>query len=169
MALTTDNRTTLHSTKYPLSEEKRQEITDILNALTASAIDLRLQAKQAHWNLKGPSFIGLHKLFDKVANDLNESVDDMAERTVQLGGQARGTIQSVQNDTRFEPYDVEATDQMKHVEMLTTNLGAYIGELHQATERVADGIEDPFTEDLLIEIARNLSLRLYFLESHIQG
>ncbi|MFW5697964.1 MAG: hypothetical protein ACOCX1_05360, partial [Fimbriimonadaceae bacterium] len=75
---------------------------------------------------------------------------------------------TVQKETAFDSYDSEATDQMKHVEMFTSNLGTFIGHLQTATEQVADDIGDPFTEDLLIEVARNLSLRLYFLESHLQ-
>ena len=168
MTLKTQNHTTLHKTKNPLEESKRQEITDILNVLTASAIDLRLQAKQAHWNLKGPSFIGLHKLFDKVADDINGFVDDIAERTVQLGGQARGTLQSVQSETRFDAYDADMTDEMEHVEAFTTNLGKFIEHLSASAHRIGDELGDPFTEDLMIEIGRQASERLYFLESHLR-
>ena len=77
---------------------------DLLNQQLADALDLGLQAKQAHWNVKRPHFIGLHELFDKVAEDLQESIDNIAERAVQLGGIALGTIQVVSKNSRQSAY-----------------------------------------------------------------
>jgi starvation-inducible DNA-binding protein len=166
MAQSPISKTTLHETKNPLPQQARQELADMLNGLLASSIDLRLRAKQAHWNLKGPSFIGLHELFDSVAEDVNAGSDDIAERVVQLGGQAYGTVQAVASHTMFDSYDKEATDQMKHVETFTADLATFIGRVNEATERA--GELDPLTEDLLVEVGRTLGLRLYFLESHLK-
>ncbi len=54
-------------TQNNLPELTRREIIELLNRQLADAIDLGLQAKQAHWNVKGPHFVGLHELFDKAA------------------------------------------------------------------------------------------------------
>ena len=62
--------TRLFPTKNDLPEDKRVEVIGLLNQRLAEAIDLQTQCKQAHWNVKGPSFIGLHKLFD----DVNEEI-----------------------------------------------------------------------------------------------
>src|SRR2546428_578763 len=89
----------LYPTKNDLPEDKRVEVIGLLNQRLAEAIDLQSQCKQAHWNVKGPSFIGLHKLFDDVNEDVETYVDLIAERVVQLGGIAEGTIGAVE---RFE-------------------------------------------------------------------
>src|SRR3989442_8497840 len=81
----------LFPTKNDLPEDKRVEVIGLLNQRLAEAIDLQTQCKQAHWNVKGPSFIGLHKLFDDVNEDVETYVDLIAERVVQLGGIAEGT------------------------------------------------------------------------------
>lgn len=47
--------------------------THLLNQHLADVLDLGLQAKQAHWNVKGPHFIALYELFDKVAEELGSS------------------------------------------------------------------------------------------------
>ncbi len=57
-----------------------------MNGRLAAAVDLQMQMKQTHWNVKGPGFIGLHELFDKVAEAVEGYVDQIAERIVQLGG-----------------------------------------------------------------------------------
>ena len=70
----------MHKTRIDLSEKTRRKVTDLLNARLADAIDLQTQAKHAHWNVKGPSFIALHKLFDDIAENIEEHIDTLAER-----------------------------------------------------------------------------------------
>ena len=81
----------MFKTKNDLSEASRTKVIELLNARLADCIDLQTQTKQAHWNVKGPNFIGLHELFDKVYSAVSEYVDEIAERAVQLGGVAQGT------------------------------------------------------------------------------
>ncbi len=86
----------MYKTKNNLPEERRKQLIEILNNRLADCVDLQMQAKQAHWNVKGPNFIALHKLFDEVADTAEDSVDLIAERIVQLAGIAEGTVRVVQ-------------------------------------------------------------------------
>src|SRR4030095_5083683 len=81
----------LYKTKNDIPEEKRAELIKLLNKRLSDVIDLQTQMKQAHWNVKGPSFIALHELFDKINEDVEGYADTVAERIVQLGGVAEGT------------------------------------------------------------------------------
>src|SRR2546427_8671106 len=103
-----------HKTKNDLREKTRRTMIDLLNQELADVLDLGLQAKQAHWNVKGPHFIGLHELFDKVAEELEEPTDNMAERAVELGGVALGTIQIVSKRSRLSAYPLNLTSGQKH-------------------------------------------------------
>ena len=85
----------MHNTKNDLAKGKREKVVEILNARLADSIDLKTQAKQAHWNVKGPHFIGLHELFDQVATAVELHVDLIAERVTALGGTAMGTARVV--------------------------------------------------------------------------
>src|SRR5438093_11270835 len=85
----------MFKTKNDLSETIRGKAIELLNARLADAIDLQTQTKQAHWNVKGPHFIALHELFDKVNEDVEDYVDLIAERAVQLGGKVDATVRSV--------------------------------------------------------------------------
>jgi starvation-inducible DNA-binding protein len=78
----------MFKTKNDLSEGARVKAVELLNARLADATDLQTQIKQAHWNVKGPSFIALGELFDKINEEVEDYVDDIAERAVQLGGVA---------------------------------------------------------------------------------
>jgi starvation-inducible DNA-binding protein len=75
----------MFKTKNDLSEGTRAKVVELLNARLADCIDLQTQTKEAHWNVKGPNFIALHELFDKINEEVEDYVDDIAERAVQLG------------------------------------------------------------------------------------
>src|SRR5882672_6903694 len=94
----------LHPTQNNLRDQTRRAMIELLNQHLADVLDLGLQAKQAHWNVKGPNFIALHELFDKVADELEEFTDDVAERAVELGGTAQGTVQVVSKRSRLSAY-----------------------------------------------------------------
>src|SRR5258706_457630 len=81
----------MYETENDIPEQRRSELNALMNQRLADAVDLQMQMKQAHWNVKGPHFIGLHELFDKIDEAVEAYVDLIAERIVQLGGIAEGT------------------------------------------------------------------------------
>src|SRR5688500_14883360 len=76
----------LYETKNPLPAEARAQVVALLNDRLADCADLQSQCKQAHWNVKGPQFIALHKLFDDIYEATGECVDRIRERRAPLGG-----------------------------------------------------------------------------------
>jgi len=79
----------INGTENNISEKRRSELNTLMNQRLASAMDLQTQMKQAHWKVKGPSFIGLHELSDQVHDGVNSYADMIVERIMQLGGVAR--------------------------------------------------------------------------------
>ena len=92
----------MYETKNDISEKRRSELNALMNQRLASAVDLQTQMKQAHWNVKGPSFIGLHELFDNVDEAVESYVDMIAEGIVQLGGIAEGTARVAASRSQLE-------------------------------------------------------------------
>ena len=86
------------TTSVDIPADKRAKVVGILNQHLADAFDLQSQVKQAHWNVKGPDFWQLHKLFDEVAERAAEWVDELAERVTALGGYATGTVRMAAGD-----------------------------------------------------------------------
>jgi len=160
--------TTIHPTRNDLSESAQKQVIPLLNAHLADGIDLALQAKQAHWNVKGPHFLPLHELFDKLYDEASEWNDLVAERGVQLGGTAEGTLQIVSAKTRLNPYKVELTSGKDHLEAMTDALATYGRSTREAIE-TANRAGDAGTADLFTEISRASDKMLWFLESHLRG
>src|SRR5438309_5345354 len=114
----------MFKTKNDLSEAIRVKAVELLNARLADCKDLQTQVKQAHWNVKGPNFISLHLLFDKINDDVEEYVDEIAERAVQLGGVAEGTARMVAKRASLSEYPATAAGGRSHVEALSSALAA---------------------------------------------
>src|SRR5256885_5124261 len=160
--------TKLFPTKNDLPEDKRVEVIGLLNQRLAEAIDLQTQCKQAHWNVKGPSFIGLHKLFDEVNADVETYVDLIAERVVQLGGIAEGTIGAVEQRSKLPDYPIGIAAGPEHVAALSDALGAF-GRAARISIEEMNELEDADSADMLTWISRGVDKWLWFVEAHQQS
>lgn len=158
----------LHNTKIDLSKDTREKLIGLLNSRLADASDLKSQAKQAHWNVKGMSFIALHELFDDVATAVEAHVDLLAERITTLGGTAMGTIRLAAENSSLSEYPHEITDGASHVDALSTALADFGKGIRKAIDESAD-LGDQDTADLFTEISRETDKQLWFVEAHIQA
>ncbi len=158
----------MYETENDIPLSRRTELNALLNQRLASAVDLQSQMKQAHWNVKGPNFIGLHELFDQVAEEVEGYVDQIAERVVQLGGVAEGTVRMVAGRTRLPEYSPEISEGPEHVEGVARALSTFGAEA-RATIDEANGLDDADTADLFTEVSRGLDKWLWFVEAHSQA
>jgi starvation-inducible DNA-binding protein len=156
----------MYPTKNDLPEAMRREMVDLCNARLADAIDLQTQTKQAHWNVKGPHFIALHELFDKVNEDVEDYVDLLAERAVQLGGAADGTARSVAKRSTLSEYPVKTGTERQHVEALSSALAAF-GKIVRSAIEGSDRAGDADTNDIFVEISRGVDKWLWMVEAHL--
>jgi len=158
----------LYATENDLPERARAELTILVNRRLADAIDLQLQLKQAHWNVKGPHFIGLHELFDDIDEAVESYVDLIAERIVQLGGVAEGTARTVAARSRLEEYPLTIASGLAHVEAVAKALSSF-GHEARNTINEATELEDADTADIFTEVSRGIDKWLWFVEAHLQS
>lgn len=158
----------MYETENDISPKRRSELNALMNQRLADAVDLQMQMKQAHWNVKGPSFIGLHELFDKVGESVESYVDMIAERIVQLGGIAEGTARVSAARSRLAEYPLVIADGMAHVEAVARALSTFGQEIRGSIE-IADELDDADTADLFVEISRGIDKWLWFVEAHSQA
>ncbi|MFN0088015.1 MAG: DNA starvation/stationary phase protection protein Dps [Blastocatellia bacterium] len=158
----------MHKTSIDLNSEAREQLVALLNQQLADTFDLYSQTKQAHWNVKGPQFLQLHELFDKLAAELLVNVDDLAERATTLGGTAFGTARMAAGVTRLPEYSADTTGSRESVEALVARYAALAATTRAAID-ASDDLGDADTADLLTGISRGLDKSLWFLEAHIQA
>lgn len=158
----------MYPTKNDLPEAARTKLCELLNSRLADAIDLGLQAKQAHWNVKGPSFYALHKLFDEIAADVSGHVDELAERIAQLGGIAEGTVGAVKKRTGLGEYPLAIAEGREHLEALRSALATFAAATRKSIDEATEA-RDSDTSDLFTEVSRDADKHLWLVESHLQA
>jgi starvation-inducible DNA-binding protein len=158
----------MHETRIDLSNKIRGKAEKLLNARLADALDLEAATKQAHWNVKGPQFIALHKLFDEVHDNVEEHVDALAERITALGGTAHGTVQAAARDSSLDPYPEDIYQGRDHLMALADRLAAF-GKKVRAGIETAAKLGDADSSDLLTGISRDVDKYLWMLEAHLQA
>lgn len=158
----------MYKTRIDLSQAVRDKVVPLLQARLADSMDLYTQAKQAHWNVKGPSFIALHELFDEVASSAAEHSDLIAERITALGARADGTSRIVAAQSKLAEYPLEITRGMDHAAALADRLAAFGKSVREAIDRATEH-GDADTADLFTEVSRTTDKQLWLVEAHLQA
>ncbi len=158
----------VYETGNDLPAKRRIELIALMNQRLADAIDLQMQLKQAHWNVKGPHFIGLHGLFDTIYKGVEGYVDLIAERIVQLGGISLGTVRIAAARSRLPSYPLEIAGGPDHVEAVAKALSTFGHEARTMISE-ADELDDADTADIFTEISRGVDKWLWFVEAHSQA
>ena len=158
----------LYETENDLPTPAREALIPLINQRLADIVDLKTQIKQAHWNVKGPHFIGLHKLFDDIAEDVEEYTDMIAERAVQLGGIAEGTARIAASRSRLDEYPLNIADGIIHIAAVAKALSDFGNEVRRTIDE-AETLEDSDTADMFTEVSRGIDKCLWFVEAHTQA
>ena len=165
LILTNLNKT--FTTRIDLSPEVRKQMIALLNQQLADILDLYSQTKQAHWNVKGAQFLPLHELFDKLAAELLDHLDAIAERATALGGLALGTVRLAAANSQLPECDLDVTDCLPTVDALSERYAALADSMRKSIQSsVEQG--DAVSADLFTEVSRSLDKALWFLEAHLQ-
>lgn len=154
-------------TRIDIDENTREQVIELLNQHLADLFDLYSQTKQAHWNVRGMNFQQLHELFDQLAVQLPPFVDLVAERANTLGGYAMGTARMAANGSRLPEFPTDITDGTSVTEALADRWAQYAAYAREAIEK-SGNLNDADTEDIFVEISREIDKSLWFIEAHLQ-
>ncbi len=153
--------------KNTLPDEQQAKLIELLNRRLADAIDLQLQSRQAYWNVKGPNFLSLRELFDKVANGVAEYTNLIAAHIALLGGTAEGTAQAVTRRSSLDGHLLAPVDRSNHIDALATTITAFGKHVRYASEQATE-MKDADTAAIFTEIARGIDTWLWFVETSQQ-
>lgn len=155
-------------THIDIPADRREKLVELLNQHVADVADLTSQVKQVHWNVKGRNFYSLHTLTDTIYTELSELVDTIAERAIMLGGYVHGTIRMAAEATTLPEYPIDVVKDVDHVAALVERFGQYASSARAAIDR-AEELGDKDTADLFTQVSRQIDMRLWFLEAHLQA
>lgn len=155
---------TLTTPASALDAGRRGEIIADLNASLAHLIDIHVSAKQAHWNVHGPNFAGLHALFDTIAEEGRQYADLVAERVLALRGTAHGTISDVAGMKEIETFPTDEQAWEKLTGLMHERLMKTSERMRQSAGTMDDELG---TQDIYVEIIRGLDKWSWMLEAHL--
>jgi starvation-inducible DNA-binding protein len=160
--------TNMYPTGIDLSETKRVQLIELSNACLADAVDLQLHCKHAHWNVKGPNFIALHHLFDQVNESVEDYIDLIAERAVQLGGIANSTAHVVTTWAHMPENYTQNASERDYVHSLSEALASF-GKIAREAIGKSNELGDVVSADVFTEISRGVEKWLWMVEAHLQS
>lgn len=144
--------------------DRRLRAAGILQEILIDAIDLSLQAKQAHWNLRGRSFRDLHLQLDELVDTVREDSDRLAERCLALGVAADGRVEVVASSTHLDSFPEGRIADHEVVDLLVDRLQT-LSEAGRS--RLPElGELDPVSQDLVNEVLTGIEKQLWMFEAH---
>lgn len=152
-----------------LSEDQREGVIAIVNTLLADEYLLYTKTRNYHWNVVGPQFNDLHKFFEAQYNELNEIVDDVAERARALGGHACGTMAEFLKSTRLQEESGVYPEARQMITNLLADHEAVIGHLRVDLETSVDRYHDVGTNDFLTGLMEQHEKMAWMLRSFLEG
>lgn len=152
-------------THNTMPEELRMRSVNMLQPLLADLVDLSTQIKQAHWNVKGGSFMPVHKLMDDIHEEAEEWGDTVAERISQLGFQAMGTARMAVTASRLPELELGTFDDMEILAAIAERLGTVADCVRHCAGELG---EDLTTQNMILTLSEEMDKQLWFVEAHLQ-
>ena len=135
-----------------LKEKNLHKSISLLSVLLSDEVTLYTKTRKFHWNVAGNSFMELHKLFESQYKELEETIDEIAERISKLGGNTIGTMKEFLKLTRLKESPEKYPEQKEMLKELLEDHEGIIIELRKDIEESGDKIKDAGTCDFLTKI-----------------
>ena len=148
-----------------LDDATAEKVQSLLQERLVALLDLQLTLKHIHWNVVGPSFIGVHEMLDPHTEAVRAMTDEIAERIATLGGQPIGTPGFVASTRTWEEYDIKRAPVQRHLEALNSVYDGLIADHRKVLGEL--GELDPVSEDMLIAQTDKLELFQWFVRAHL--
>ena len=156
------------NTNIGLTDEQREGVVLILNTLLADEFLLYTKTRNYHWNVIGPQFNDLHKFFEAQYTELNDIVDEVAERARALGGNAIGTLGEFLKQTRLKEHQGEYPEASAMLAQLLADHEVTIRQLRVDLETCADRDHDMGTNDFLVGLMERHEKMAWMVRSYLE-
>lgn len=149
-----------------MDQAHAEQVIETLQRRLTSLIDLQLTLKHIHWNVVGPTFIGVHEMLDPQVDAVRTMTDDTAERIATMGGEPVGTPGYVVKTRGWDDYSLLRATTDEHLAALDVVYSGIIAD-HRAAIAEFDDL-DLVSQDIIIAQTEQLEMFQWFVRAHLE-
>jgi starvation-inducible DNA-binding protein len=150
-----------------ITDKNLQAVANELQKLLADEFVLYTKTRNYHWNIEGPNFMELHKIYETQYEQLDEIMDQVAERIRQIGHYAEGQLKDFIKLTRLGE-DGYVTDQKTQLRNLLEDHESVIRHLRKNIDDFGDKYKDAGTADFVTGIMKEHEKFAWFIRSYLK-
>ncbi|MEI6753172.1 MAG: DNA starvation/stationary phase protection protein [Paludibacter sp.] len=155
-------------TQIGIKPENSVKVADILNKLLSDEHVLYIKTRNAHWNVESPDFMAVHKFFESQYIQLEEIIDQVAERIRSINHYAIGTMTDYLKLTQLNEESRENNDSISYIKDLNCDHEAVIIELRENIHRLANDFHDLGTSDFITGLMEKHEKMAWMLRAHLK-
>jgi starvation-inducible DNA-binding protein len=150
-----------------ISDKNLQKVANLLNPLLADEFALYVKTRNAHWNVTGDNFYELHKFFEKQYKQLEEIMDEVAERVRMLGHYSIGTLNDIVKNTRLTENKADNGTQTNLIRGVLDDQETIIRILRKDIEEAENELKDTGTTDFITGLMEKHEKMAWMLRSYL--
>lgn len=150
-----------------IAEKNLHKSIEMLTVVLADEMTLYTKTRKFHWNVAGPSFMELHKLFQKQYTQLEETIDEVAERIGKLGGKTIGTMDEFVKHTQLKESPDKYPNQKEMLAELLHDHELVIIQLRKDIDESTEKNKDVGTTDFLTGIMEQHETTAWVLRRYL--
>ena len=154
-------------TQIGIRPEDLVQVADVLNKLLSDEHVLYIKTRNAHWNVVGPDFAAQHKFFESQYSELEEIIDQVAERIRAIGHYTVGSMEDFLKLTQLNEKSVESNDSLSFIKDLLNDHESVIIELRENIHRFANDYHDMGTSDFITGLMETHEKMAWMLRAHL--
>jgi starvation-inducible DNA-binding protein len=154
-------------TAIGIKPENRAEVGHSLNKLLADEHVLYIQTRNAHWNVEGPDFLSKHRFFEEQYGQIEEIIDDVAERIRTLGHYAEATLEGFLRQTHLTEKTRERNNSAGFIKLLLESHESIIIHLRESIDQYANEWKDAGTSDFITALMEKHEKMAWMLRAHL--
>lgn len=155
-------------TNIGVKEKDTLAVASILNKLLADEHVLYIKVRNAHWNVEGPDFHAQHLFFEELYGELEETIDEIAERIRAIGHYAVGTMKEFLELSQLDEMRYTKNDSQGFIKELLGDYESIITFVREQLDVVGEDHKDAGTEDFLVAIIEKHEKTAWMLRAHLK-
>lgn len=156
------------NTEIGIKPTNTAEVAQSLNTLLADEHVLYIKTRRAHWNVEGPDFLNMHRFFEEQYKQLEEMIDDIAERIRTIGHYAEATLSGFLAETHLSEETRERNNSAGFIKSLLEDHETIIIHLRENIDRYQEEWKDAGTTDFVTALLEKHEKMAWMLRAHLK-